>query len=50
MDKYESLKNFIYEKNQLINETYLNNDDNFGNGAKEVFRRIIEEIEKIEKY
>lgn len=48
MDKYTLLKNFIINKSTLVKETFPNNEDAFGNGMKEAFRKILEEIQKIE--
>lgn len=48
--KYERLKTFIYEKAKIMKDTFPDDKDDFGNGVKEVFRKLIEVIEEeIEK-
>ena len=48
--KYERLKTFIYEKAEIMKDTFPDDKDDFGNGVKEVFRKLIEVIEEeIEK-
>lgn len=47
MDKYNYLKDFIYKKQKQVIETFEDlPDDEFGNGMKEAFRKIVEEIEE----
>lgn len=49
MNKYEILKNKIYEVNAKVSYAYSwSSEDDFGNGMKEALRKIIEIIEELE--
>lgn len=49
MNKYEILKNKIYEVNAKVSYAYSwSSEDDFGNGMKEILRKIIEVIEELE--
>ena len=48
MSKYQVLKDFILDKQNLVLYTFSNEWDDFGRGMKEAFRKIVEKIEEIE--
>lgn len=49
MNKYEILKNKIYEVNAKVSYAYSwSSEDDFGNGMKEALKKIIEVIEELE--